>query len=173
MERATLGNRPTTQAPMSRIEDFVVDGTHVRVSLKLKPGPSDDIHIIDAQAFEVDANGINIPAPDGRPSRTGSTGHTVQASSLGDTHTLKPGWVRIVGDYDASTFEPTAARAMGKPVAGVEPDWESNPTGQHFDTETGIGYRWDEGENLRVARGKVQELLALLRNSAPIAGIDF
>ena len=170
MERVTLTNRPATLPPRTRIEDFQVGDTYVRVSLKLVEAGADKM-LIDAQGYEVDSQGSYVTGPDGRPSRTQGTAHMVMPSSLGDTHTLNPGWVRIVGDYDETTFEPTAPRSTGKPADA--PDLEVNPTGQHFDTSAGVGYRWDEGEVLRIARGKVDELMNIKRNSAPIAGLDF
>lgn len=172
MELTTFPNRPAQLPPRTRLEDFTTDGgVRARVSLRLRESEGSDRLVIDAQAFEVDADGHFVNAPDGRPSRTPGTGHTIAASSLGDTHTLQPGWVRIVGDYDPHTFESTAPRGEGRPAD--PPDFDANPTGQYYDTTTGIGYRWDEGEVLRVAKGKVQELERILANSAPIAGIDF
>jgi len=172
MQNITLGNRPATLAPRTRILDFQTDaGMRARVSLKLREGADSEKLMIDAQAFEVDANGVNVIAPDGRPSRTPSTEQMVQASSLGDTHTLNPGWVRIVGDYDETTFEASAPRGTGKPTA--EPDWTTNPEGQYYDMASGIGYRWSEGETLRIAKGKVAELANIVSNSSAISGIDF
>lgn len=177
MQRINLDNRPAVLPPRNRIEDFVTaSSVRVRVSLKLIEAGGDKL-LIDAQAFEVNADGININAPDGRPSRTPGTQHAVLATSLASvvnpdgTHTLNPGWVRIVGDYDAETFEPTASRSLERPSG--EPDWDTNPTGQHYNAATGIGYRWDEGEVLRIARSKVDDLISIISNSAPIAGIDF
>lgn len=172
MERKTFGNRPTKIAARVRIEDFLSDKTTpTRVSLKLRESDSSDRLIIDAQAFQVTDTGRFVAGPDGRPSRTPGTAHTIATSALGDTHTLHPGWVRIVGDYDHTTFEPTATRGPGVPVD--PPDLIANPTGQHYDTDTGTGYRWDEGEVLRIAKSKVEELDRILANSAPISGIDF
>lgn len=169
MKSVTLGNRPVTLAPRTKIEDFEDDGKYVRVSLKLRETTTDNIEI-DAQAFEVDANGFFVAAPDGRPSRTRGTVHLVNASSLGDTHTLKPGWVRIVGDYNRETFEKSAVFAPGKPTQ--KPD-DTNPTRQHYDTDTGIGYKWSRGETNGIARAKAKEMIELGNNSAPIAGMDF
>lgn len=170
MERITLGNRPESLQPRTRIEDFSHNGVNARVSLKLVEAGGDKL-LIDAQAFEVDSNGSYKFAPDGRPSRTPGTSHMVMASSLGDTHTLNPGWIRIVGDYDAGTFESTAARGEGRPVS--EPEWATNPTGQYYDNTSGVGYRWDEGEVLRIAKGKVTELMNIVANSGSISGIEF
>lgn len=172
MKSVTLGNRPATLAPRVRIEDFEVGtGKFVRVSLILRESRNDDNLQIDSQAFEVDATGLFVPGPDGRPSRTNGLSHVIAASALSDTHTLKAGWVRIVGDYTDATFEPTAPRAAGKPVA--PPNLATNPTGQSYDPATGIGYRWDAGEAAKIAKARVTDMARVRANSAPLAGIDF
>lgn len=170
MERITLGNRPASIPATTRIEDFLHDGIRVRVCMDLLRGP-DDTLIIDAQAFEVDAAGAFVSGPNVRPSRTRGLQTTVQASSLGDTHTLSAGWVREVGTYTADSFAPYAPRGEGKPTA--EPDWQANPSGQYFDTAAGIGYRWDEGEALRIAKARAEELCNIVRNSSALAGLGF
>ena len=171
MQEVVLGNRPVQQAPMSKLLDFEHEGKHIRVSIKLSQADPVNL-VINAQAFEVDANGVNITAPDGRPSRTGDTGHSVIMSALGDTHTLKPGWTRIVGQYDQESFEASAPRGTEKPVA--EPDWATNPTGQFYNTATDQAWKWDsEGEVFRLAKAKVEEMMNIIRNSAPLAGLDF
>lgn len=170
MERATFGNRPAVLPPLTRIEDFLCQDVRVRVSLMLHKSDTERL-VLDAQAFELDAQDQFVVAPDGRPSRTRSTEHTILATSLGDTHTLHPGWVRIVGDYDQDTFEATAPRGQGKPTD--PPDWSTNPKGQFYDEDTGIGYRWDAGEALRIARGKAEELCTIVRNSTHLAGVEF
>lgn len=171
MKAVTLGNRPTTLAPRVRIEDYEEDGKFFRVSLVLRESRNDDNVEIDTQAFEVDADGRFVTGPDGRPSRTSGNSNVVAASGLGDTHTLKPGWVRIVGDYNQENFEPTATFGPGKPTA--KPNFETNPTGQHYDTETGIGYRWERGLIQDLARERVKDMNRIRANSAPLAGIDF
>lgn len=172
MKVVQLKNRPAKLPPRTRIVDFEVDGRFARVSLRLLEGADNNVRL-DAQAFEVDAKGRFVTSPDGRPSRTPGTTHVVVASGLGNTHTLLPGWVRVVGDYDATTFEKTAPRGTGKPPADTPPDRAVNPTGQYYDEAEGVGYRWDEGVAMTVAKGKVDELVAIARNSAPLSGIDF
>lgn len=170
MDHVTLGNRPATMPPRTKIEDYQDGATYVRVSLKLL-APSTDSLTLDAQAFQVDATGAIVAGPDGRPSRTPGTQHSVITSSLGDTHTLAPGWVRVVGDYTAESFEPDAPRGSGRPTA---PPAVGDTTGMYFDTATGIGYRYDaDGETGRIARGKVDEMLRILANSDALAGLDF
>lgn len=161
MDRTTLGNRPVQMPPTSRIEDFT-DGTNrVRVSLKLLQA-SPDVVLISAQAFEVDANGFNLPGPDGRPSRTPDTTTTIIASSLGHTHTLQPGWVLKLGTYTQADFT-----VIGKP------EGEGAVGDEYFDQATQRGYRWDEGETLRIARDKAEEMVRILANSPALAGISF
>lgn len=163
MERTTLKNRPVALAPMTRLEDFTDGKGFVRVSLTLRQGDAEQL-TIDAQGFEVDGKGANVIAPDGRPSRTPGTQHTVMASALGDTHTLNPDWVRIVGTYTAADFTATGTGKPSKP--GTDGD-------EYFDTASEIGYRWDEGEVLRIARGKADEMGRIRSNSRQIAGLAF
>lgn len=160
MNETTLGNRPDPLAPLTRIVDFNADGVFVRVSLRLRQSAPATL-TIDAQAFEVDASGAYVSGPDGRPSRTPESTHSVSTSGLGDTHTLSPGWVRKVGTYTAQDFELQAQPES--PEAGDE----------YFDPATDTAYRWDEGETLRIARGKADEMLRIRANSAPLAGISF
>jgi hypothetical protein len=174
MEITTLGNRPETLAQRTRILDFDLgDGNFARVSLKQTDVQPDRL-TLSAQAYQVDAQGNILFGPDGRPSRTQDTSHVINITSfIGQdrTHTLDPGWVRVVGDYDGDTFEPTAPRGEENPTD--EPDWEENPTGQFYNTDTGIGYRWDDGEALRIARGKAADMQSIVAGSALIAGIEF
>lgn len=176
MKIITLGSRPDPIAPKVTIYDFECDcGSLVRVSMKLESVERDEIKI-SAQAYEIDADGRFLNAPDGRPSRTEGTEHNVQKSGLGSaaapgTHTLNPGWVRVVGDYDIETFDQSAPRGEGVPQG--EPIWDVNTAGKYYDTATGIGYRWDKGEKVRIAHGKVDELLSIIANSNVLSDIEF
>lgn len=69
--------------------------------------------------------------------------------------------MRKVGTYTAQDFELQAQPES--PEAGDE----------YFDPATDTAYRWDEGETLRIARGKADEMLRIRANSAPLAGISF
>jgi len=164
----TLGNRPDTLPPRTRISDYSSAGQSIRVTLKLVD-PQPDRIVIDAQAFAVDARGAFLTAPDGRPSRTPSSAHVIIASALGDTHTLTPGWVRVVGDYTEATLPADVPRASGRPT---DPP-ASNPSGQIYDTQTGTLWRWDAGELAHIETAKAQELLALLAHSGAISGLEF
>jgi len=163
---ATLGNRPATLPPRTRIRDYSSADHFVRVTLKLVD-PQPDRIVIDAQAFAVDARGVFLTAPDGRPSRTPSSAHVIIASALGDTHTLNPGWVRVVGDYTEATLPADVPRASGRPT---DPPASNR---QCFDSDTGTLWRWDAGELARIETAKAQELLAILAHSGAISGLEF
>lgn len=174
MNLTTLGNRPDPLAPGVRVVDFDAgDGAFIRVSLKKLEALADRL-TISAQAYQVNASGVPLNGPDARPSRTQDTSHVIDITGFyGDdrTHTLDPGWVRVVGTYDEASFEASAPR--GTAIPATEPDLETNPTGQFFNTATGKGYRWDEGEALRIARDKASEMKSIIAGSAIIAGIEF
>ena len=160
MNLITLPNRPAILAPRTEILDFEADDRYFRVSMKLIDATAGIISI-DTQAFEVDENGFNVIAPDGRPSRTAASVKTVIASSLNDTHTMNPGWVRIVGAYIADDFVNLAVPL--NPTIGDK--W--------FNVAKQTGYEYVEGEKLRIAKGAVEDMLAIIANSDAIAGIGF
>lgn len=165
MNPTTLGNRPSATVPQTKLLDFTSGDLNVRVSLRLLQSDKPDTITIDAQAFQVDGSGAIMCAADGRPSRTPGTRHTVSTSSLGDTHTLAPGWVREVGDYTAEDFGPDARHGRGLPQG-------DNAT-PYFDDDAGIGYRWSQGETAMIAESKVRELERIVANSGAILGASF
>lgn len=167
MQTVTLGNRPATIAAMTKLVDFSDGDTHIRVSVRLLNTDKPDTLVLDAQAFQVDAAGAMVCADDGRPSRSPGSQHTVAMSSLSDTHTLKGGWVRDTGAYTAENFGPDAVHGSGKPGDSAD---AAQP---YFDDASGIGYRWDDGETMRVARGKAEELLRIIANSGALLGASF
>ena len=44
---------------------------------------------------------------------------------------------------------------------------------EYYDTLSETAYVWNEGEKLRIAKGKADEMLAIIGNSSVIAGLDF
>jgi hypothetical protein len=114
-----------------------------------------DRFVVEAQAFEIDANGVLAPGPDGVASRTPGTQHTIARAALGDTATVQPGWVRVVGDYNATNvgedFEQVATNLV-----------QRNATGKFYNTTTGKAYRWDIGCLEEIRQGKAQELANIL-----------
>lgn len=143
------------------------DGKFARVVLEVQQRKTDRVEV-EAQAFEIDADGNLLSAPNGAASRTPGTSHVIATSGVaGGTHTMKPGWVRVVGDYDADTFAADAERVTGKPTADAPVDT------QVFDTVEGVGYRFDMGEIERIRQGKCDELRNIINQSAALADLDF
>lgn len=143
------------------------NGKYARVILEVQQRKNDRVEI-EAQAFEIDADGTLLSAPSGAASRTSGTTHVIATSGIaGGTHTLKPGWVRIVGDYNEDTFNADAPRVTEKPTEAGEFN------AQAYDTTTGIGYRYDMGELERIRQGKCDEMLAIINQSSQLADLDF
>lgn len=168
MERITLPNTPAGLSPMDAALDYSFsNGRFARVILEMSEGEMDHFKI-KAQAYELDAQGNMVQAPKGYPSRTRQTNHTVARSSLGDTATLAPGWVRV------------------PPAAGTTIDATNVPEGTQFaDTLPATGelgdmvfidstlYRWEKGVARQIAEAKVEELQTVLQNSAPLSNLGF
>ncbi len=136
----------------------LADGLFCRIVL-IPQESKPDRFVIEAQAFEIDADGTLIAGPDGIASRTPGTSHTIARSALGDTCTIQPGWVRVVGDYDAGTVGDDFDLVTVVPA-------EKNTAGKVYNTVTGIAYRWDEGCLERIRQGKAKELQDLLLQQA-------
>lgn len=168
MERTTLPNAPTGLSPMDAALDYSFGaGRFARVVLEMSDAQSDNFNI-KAQAFELDAAGNMVQAPKGYPSRTRQTNHTVARSSLGDTATLVPGWVRTVPasqtTVDATNLPEGTIIATALPATGT--------VGQFVYIDPTL-YRWDAGVALQIAEGKIVELQAVLQNSAPLSNMGF
>lgn len=114
-----------------------------------------DRFVVEAQAFEIDTAGVLLPGPDGIASRTPGTMHSINRTELGDTATVQPGWVRMVGDYNDDTlpeeYERSAVALVG-----------NNASGLYYNTVTGTAYRWDIGCLEQIRLGKAAELLSIL-----------
>lgn len=128
--------------------------------------------VIEAQAFEVDANGnfisIKHGPKAGEPSRTSGTSHVIALSGISaGTHTLKPGWVKVPGSYDPSLPD----GSVGGLPEGV-PRVDSLPSQANTNDQVWYNntlWRWDEGMIESVMRSKAEELAALLRNEEHFA----
>lgn len=167
MEKVTLPGLPDRRAA-----DYQLDGFNppryarvVYVPQESKP----DRKQIEAQAFEVDSEGRLVPAANGSPSRTPGTIHLIAASGIGDTHTLQPGWVRVVGDYSPTPAEGQdslpqgAVEALSLPLTGTEGEMVY---------VSPVLYRWDAGMLESIMRAKASELAGLLRNAAALVDFD-
>jgi hypothetical protein len=155
MDKVTLPGLPERRAA-----DYQLDGFDPPRYARVVYTPQESkpaYALIEAQAFEVDTNGVFQSAPNGTPSRSTATKHTVQLAGVGDTHTLLPGWVRVVGTYDINNLPEGTQILDTLPESGTESDriWCNNKL-----------YRWSLGMVEEIMRGKAAELAGVLRNSA-------
>jgi len=156
MKRVTL---PT--APATRCMEFERDGKFVRVLYRpVESQP--DRRVIAAQAFEMTADGNFAQIATGAPSRVQETQHTLNISSIGDTHTLLPGWVR----------EQVTASKEELPEGYVVMDTlpETGNDGDLVFVDP-IPYRWDKGMVQTVCETKAEQMFALIKNSEAL--LDF
>lgn len=168
LERVNLPTTPTALSPMDAALDFRFDGDkYARVIIEMTEGPNDNF-LLKAQAYEVDALGQLVAAPKGYPSRTRQTEHTVARSSLGNTASLGPAWVRVPppagSTYSADALPPGAEVMEALPETG-------QPGQMAF--VSGTVYRWDKGVIRHVVEAKVDELRNVLKNSLPLSNLGF
>lgn len=142
-------------------------GLYARVVIEVQNRRNDRVEI-EAQAFEVNANGKLMEGPQGIASRTSGTPHTIELSGVAaGTHSLKPGWVRVIGTYDEATLPPEVTRVTGKPTV-------DGTIGELvYDTTKGVQYRYVAGELEDLRQLKCAELLAVITQSNSIADLDF
>lgn len=149
------------------VQYILDDGLYGRVILEIQNRKSDRVEV-HAQAFQIDADGVLMSAPNGAASRTPGTDHVIATSGVaGGTHVIRSGWVRVVGDYNNETVDESIPRVQAKPSAAGEIG------DQAYDTETGTLYRFDMGELERIRQGKCEELLAIIRQSEAMIDLDF
>ena len=161
MERVNLPNLPASRAADYRLDDFNPPRFARVIYTPQESKP--DRKMIEVQAFEVDAAGVFVPAPNGMPSRTSGSVHVISVSGIGDTHTLQPGWVRVVGDYNIDTMPENAVAALALPISGS--------VGDLVYVEPTL-YRWSEGMLEDIMKGKASELAGLLRNSLALGDFE-
>jgi hypothetical protein len=169
MERIELPNRPATMPENSALFEFEHEGVLARVILGMKADMVDGHIVMSAQAFEMSADGQFMPAPNGYPSRTASTTHTINTSGLiAKTATLAPAWIKDVGhagnEVNLENLPEGAIAADELPAAGQP--------GDRVYVDPFL-YVWDEGIAISTAKEKVKELCAIVTASAPLSGRAF
>lgn len=166
MEKVSLPGLPERRAADYMLSEF--DPPRYARVIYTPQESKPDRKVIEAQAYEVRADGEFAKAPNGMPSRTPGTNHVIAMSGVGDTHTLTAGWVRVVGKYSQTPLMDQSPLPEGTQVLTQKPS-----SGQEGDliyvNET--LYRWDIGMVESVMRAKAQELSDLIRNSQ--ATVDF
>lgn len=169
MQRIQLPNRPATMPANTALLEFEHEGILARVILTNKPDMVDGHLVMSAQAFQMTEEGQFVSAPNGYPSRTSGTTHTVNTSGLiAKTATLAPGWIRDVG-HAGNEVNPENL-PEGATVAEALP--ASGEAGQRIYVEPFL-YVWDEGIAVATAIDKVKELCAIVSASETLSGRAF
>lgn len=162
-----LPNKPADLPRTTDIRDFeIAEGKFARVILELDVGLRDGHFVMKAQAYEMNADGTFVMAPNGYPSRSNSTDHVVNASALGDTVLLADAWCRFTGICRPDE--------EGLSVVDAKPD----EPGQHYgakvwDSARQHAWVWTEGLATSTARAKLQDLENVLATSNVRSGIAF
>lgn len=168
MQKTTLPNLPARRAV-----DFMLDEFDPPRYARVIYSPQEsrpDRKVIEAQAFEVDATGNLVAFDTGAASRTQGTMHTISMTGMGDTHTIVPGWVRVVGVFNAESPQGSPdALPEGTQVLSAKP--ASAAPGDLVLVGDTL-FRWDVGALDRIVTAKAEELAGLLRNSAAAQDFD-
>lgn len=131
--------------------------------------------VIEAQAFEVDAQGnLRSNPKTGAASRTSGTRHTISLSGVGDTHTVQPGWTRVVGNYSEVADQSMGMLPVPEDAIRIEAGASLPPTGTDGAQawKDGTLYRWSRGMVEDVMYGKAADLAGLLFNSNAVADFE-
>lgn len=172
MNEVTLPNMPAQRAQDFELTEF--DPPRFARVIYSREESKADRAVISVQAFEVDVEGrfVASSAINGAPSRTPATTQTIVKTGIGDTHTLRPGFVRVVGSY-SDDLEAAIPGQQPLPTGTVTSDQlpESAVEGAQYWVNQTL-YRWDAGELARIMRGKAEELSGILRNSDEFAELE-
>lgn len=171
MKKIELATYPTQLPNNVEVRDYdMEDGTYFRVIMEVDPNTKLDHLHMTAQAFEMNADGSFKQAPNGYPSRTRSSTHTVLADSLNDTIFMDDAWVRHVVAA-GSTLDPVA---LNLPTVTARPTEPGTEYGQLvWDSSAMHAWRWQEGYADGVARAKLQDIQRIMRASNVLSGFGF
>lgn len=169
MKQIKLPKFPANLPDDAEVRDFALDnGKYARVIMEIRrtkdAGGTDHLEL-SAQAYEMDKSGNFKAAPIGYPSRSASTTHTVNLSSVGKTINIDDSWVESPRTYDPTIGELTE-------VSGVP------ELGTHYGQELWVTSKqrvmvWTEGFADIVARTKVEDLINVLKTSDVRSGFAF
>ena len=167
MERINLPGRPTALSPMDACIDYQTGEIFARVILEVEVKDSD--FVVWAQAYQMTADGHNVRAPKGYPSRSARTPHTIPKDAI--TYGIKtwvPGWIQMVPPpgvvYSPESLPEGAAVADVRPLNGM--------IGQMTYVEPFL-YLYSPGVLREIAEVKVGDLLAVIASSDVLSGIGF
>lgn len=164
--------RDLPNKPAKRASDYQLDGFEPPRFARVVYSPIESLphsKVIEAQAFEVDAGGNLVAAPNGASSRTPGSRHSLMTTGIGDTHTLVPGWIRVPGNFKlvaevGQLGVPPGTRPLDAlPAEGT--------VGENVWVQDKL-YRWDEGMLEGILRAKADELAGILRNSSALTSFE-
>lgn len=149
--------------------DYTFDGgLFGRVIIEIQRDPANpDFYRLNAQAFQVDSQGLFAAAPKGYPSRTSQSGPTLSISGItAKACSLVPGWIKVnpeSGQVINSTNLPEGAQILEELPNTAQ-------VGDHVYIEPTL-WVWGKGALLTVAEGKIEELRTIIVNSLPLSGL--
>lgn len=178
--RITTPNRPAAP-PMTAIEEIQLGpGLYCRVVVtrgivdprSLPEGRPqadlDNLVTLTKKAVQIDVDGNLVSQPNGLASGTRTTYENVDTTSIGDTHTWRPGWVRLPPpaaiNWHAGELPDGCVAAAAFPEAPL--------IGDQVYIEPNV-YRYDAGIIAAAVDAKGDELLRIIANSAQLAGTEF
>lgn len=169
MNPITLPNRPSNMPNTQAIREYELDGIMCRVILALSAGMVDNHIEIKAQAYQMDEAGNFMSAPNGYPSRTTNTTHTVNTTGIAaKSATLLPAWLRTMPE--GATSVDAGSLPEGVEVVTTLP--ATAEVGERVYCDPYL-YRWDAGIVELTAIAKAEELFNIVANSAPLSGVGF
>lgn len=171
MKIVQLATYPASLPSHVEVRDVdMEDGTFFRVVMELDTAVKIGHLQISAQAFEMNADGTFKQAPNGYPSRSGGSIHTIPADALNDTVCMDDDWVRHT-PVSAETLDPVA---LGLDVVEGRPTVSGTEYGQLvWDSARQHAWRWAEGFADSTARAKLQDVARVVRSSNVLSGFGF
>jgi hypothetical protein len=173
MKSTKLPHFPSALPDSTEVRDFDLGGgkfARVIMELARENHNGAEHFVLYAQAYEMDKSGHFKTAPLGYPSRTAQTGHSVNASAIGQTIDLDDAWVEYPMDY-------TPGDIVDPPVVEIATGKPDTPGTQYGETVWSKKdqklYRWAEGFANVIARTKVEDLQNILKTSALRSGLAF
>lgn len=171
MKQIKLPKFPANLPDDAEVRDFSMDeGKYARVIMEIrrsKDATGVDHLELTAQAYEMDKHGNFRTAPLGYPSRSATTTHTVNLSSVGKTIAIDSAWLETPMTYDPNG-ETQIRESQDVPTED----------GEFFGQEVWVKshqrvFRWVEGFADTVARSKVEDLMNVLKTSDVRSGFAF
>jgi hypothetical protein len=172
MKQIQLPSFPTDLPSTIEVRDFISDDrTYYRVVMELEATVRNDHFHMTAQCFEMNADGTFVQAPNGYPSRSNSTTHTVHKDDLGDTVEVDDDWCRHTGEVTPEMLL-ELPRSAGRPT-DTGSSYGDLMWDESAQAGAGQAWVWREGFADSTARAKIENMQAILRTSSVRSGFAF